>query len=102
MKYFALFYDVIDDFLARRAMHREEHLRLAREAHRRGELLLAGALADPADRALLVFRVPERCVVEDFARNDPYVLQGLVTRYEIRPWSVVIGNELLDQPSKAV
>ncbi len=96
MKYYALFYDVVADFVSRRAKYREEHLQLAREAHLRGELLLAGALTDPADRALLVFRAPERSVVEDFARNDPYVIRGLVTRWEIRPWAVVIGNETSD------
>ena len=50
-------------------------------------------MSDPADRALLVFRVPDRSIVEDFARNDPYVTNGLVARWEIRPWTVVIGNE---------
>jgi uncharacterized protein YciI len=92
MNYYALFYYVVDDFVARRAAYRDEHVRLAREAHRRGELLLAGALTDPADRALLVFRVPQRSVVEAFARNDPYVTRGLVIRWEVRPWAVVIGN----------
>jgi uncharacterized protein YciI len=91
--YYALFYEVVDDYVARRAPYRQEHLRLAQEAHRRGELLLAGALTDPADRALLVFRVPDRSVVEEFVRNDPYVIQGLVTRWEIRAWAVVIGND---------
>jgi uncharacterized protein YciI len=93
MSYYALFYDVVDEFVARRAAFRAEHLRLAQESHQRGELLLAGALTEPADRALLIFRVPERSVVEDFARNDPYVIQGLVTRWEVRSWAVVIGNE---------
>jgi uncharacterized protein YciI len=96
MNYYALFYDVVDDFVARRAAYREQHLRLVREAHRRGELVLAGAFTDPADRALLVFRAPERSVAEDFARNDPYVTQGLVTRWEVRSWAVVIGNEPSD------
>jgi uncharacterized protein YciI len=85
MKYYALFYYVVDDFVSRRSAYREEHLRLAREAHHRGELLLAGALADPADRALLIFRAADRSVVEEFARNDPYVTRGLVTRWEVRP-----------------
>ena len=98
MNYYALFYDVVHDFVARRAAHREEHLRLVREAYRRGELLLAGALTDPADRALLVFRAPERSVAEDFAKNDPYVIRGLVTRWDVRSWAVVIGNE----PSDAI
>lgn len=96
MNYYALLYYVVDDFVTRRAAYREEHLRLVREAHRRGELLLAGAFTDPADRALLVFRAPDRSVAEDFARNDPYVTRGLVTRWEVRPWAVVIGNEPSD------
>ena len=93
MAYYALFYDVVDDFVARRAPYRDEHLRLAREAHQRGELVLAGALSDPADRALLIFRAPDKRVAEDFARSDPYVANGLVTRWEVRSWAVVIGNE---------
>ena len=98
MKYYALFYYVIDDYVSRRAPYRDAHLRLAWEANRRGELLLAGALSDPVDRALLVFRVPDRSVVEEFVRNDPYVKNGLVIRWEIRPWTVVIGNESADAP----
>jgi uncharacterized protein YciI len=102
MKYFALLYHVVDDFVLRRAAYREEHLRLAREAHRRGELLLAGAFTEPADRALLVFRAAERSAVEEFARNDPYVTSGLVSRWEIRPWAVVIGGDTPDASPKAV
>jgi uncharacterized protein YciI len=102
MKYFALFYYVVDDFVSRRSAYREEHLRLAREAHRRGELLLAGALTDPADRALLVFRTAERSTVEEFALNDPYVTNGLVTRWEVRPWAVVIGDDASGASPKAV
>jgi len=99
MNYYALFYYVVDDFVARRSAHREEHLRHVREAHQRGELLMAGALSDPADRALLVFRAPEFSVVEDFVRHDPYVRSGLVTRWEARSWNVVIGNEPSVAPS---
>ncbi len=92
MPYFALFYDVIDDFIARRNPFRQEHLRLVDEAHARGELLLAGALSEPTDRALLVFRCADRTTPEAFARLDPYVLNGLVKKWEVRPWSNVIGN----------
>jgi len=102
MYYYALFYDVVDDFVSRRSPYRDDHLRLAREAHRRGALLLAGALSDPVDRALLVFRVPEKTVVEDFVRNDPYVINGLVTRWEVRSWTVVIGNEAAGTQPQAV
>lgn len=93
MEYYVLFYDTVDDFIARRAAYREEHLRLVREARARGELVLAGALADPPDRALLVFRSNLRAVAEDFACKDPYVINGLVVHWEVRPWNVVEGNE---------
>jgi uncharacterized protein len=93
MPYYALFYDVVDDFIARRAAFRDEHLRLAREARARGELVLAGALADPADGALIVFQGESPAVAEAFARHDPYVKNGLVTRWKVRTWTVVVGNE---------
>ena len=50
-----LLYELVDDYLERRTALRPEHLGLAEAAHERGELLMAGALADPADRAVLVF-----------------------------------------------
>ena len=83
-------YALADDYLERRAGLREEHLSLARAAHERGELLLAGALPDPYDRALLVWTAP-REVVEQFAQQDPYVVHGLVTGWTVREWNVVVG-----------
>ncbi len=83
-------YSLAPDYLERRAALRDEHLALAQAAHERGELLLAGALSDPYDRALLVWTAP-REVVERFATQDPYVVHGLVTGWTIRPWNVVIG-----------
>lgn len=98
MPYFVLSYELVNDYVNRRTPYREQHLRLARDAHRRGELILGGALSDPADRALLVFRVAQRSIVEEFAKNDPYVINGLVIKWEVRPWKVVIG----DQPEVAM
>jgi len=89
LPYFALFYDVVDDYVARRTVFRDEHLALIRQAHRRGDLVLAGAFADPVDGALLVFQGPDQAVAEAFARNDPYVINGLVTRWSVREWSIV-------------
>ena len=88
-----MLYDLVDDYLERRAPLREAHLALARAAHERGELLLAGALADPTDEAVLVFTTDDVSVVEDFARNDPYVNEGLVTSWTVRRWNVVIGTD---------
>jgi uncharacterized protein YciI len=93
MRYFALAYDVVPNFIERRMPHREAHLRLVRDAHDRGVLVLAGALGDPPDGALLVFRGESASAVEDFARADPYVREGLVTAWHVRPWTVVVGGD---------
>lgn len=92
MNYYALFYQVVDDYILRRAQYREEHLKLAKEFYDNGNLILAGALTDPPDGALLVFKASDKSVVEDFVTNDPYVKNGLITKWEIRQWTVVIGN----------
>jgi uncharacterized protein YciI len=93
MGYYLLEYVLVDDYLARRASLREAHLALAREANNRGDLVMAGALAAPPDRAVLISRTDDRSVVERFAEDDPYVRRGLVTSWTIRPWTVVIGDD---------
>jgi uncharacterized protein YciI len=92
MAYFALMYDLVDDYLTRRAEFREQHLKMANDLRARGEIVLAGAFADPPDKALLVFHTDDRSVPENFARKDPYVINGLVKRWEVRAWTVVVGN----------
>jgi uncharacterized protein len=90
--YYILFYKTVDNYVERRASFREKHLAYANAAHERGELIIAGALADPADSAVLVFQGEGAHVAEEFAKNDPYVINGLITEWEVRPWSVVIGE----------
>lgn len=88
----ALIYELVDDYVERRAPLREEHLGLARAAHESGDLMLAGAFAEPADRALLVWSTDDAEVVRRFVDADPYVANGLVTSWQIRPWNVVVGG----------
>jgi uncharacterized protein YciI len=90
-RYFALLYYVGPDFAQRRGAHRESHLKLVFEANRRGDLVHGGALGDPPDRALLVFRAEDRSIAENFAKADPYVTSGLVQRWEVQPWTIVCG-----------
>ena len=99
MNYYALIYETVDDYVARRAEFRELHLRFAREVRERGDLILAGAFDDPVDRALLIFRVDDKSKVEEFARKDPYVVNGLVKKWEVRPWKVVVGQEQHASPA---
>jgi uncharacterized protein YciI len=86
-----LFYDYVDDILERRQPFRNEHLALAAEFRERGVLLMAGALFQPVDGAVLVFTTDDRPVVEDFVARDPYVREGLVRAWRIRPWNVVVS-----------
>ena len=90
--YLALQYDLVDDYLDRRPEFRDEHLGLARAAHERGDLALAGAFDNPPDHALLVWSTEDRSVVEAFAEADPYVRNGLVRSWTVREWNVVIGG----------
>ena len=93
MHYLLLYESVVPDYAARRTVFRDEHLTLAWAAHARGELVLGGAFADPIDGAVLVFKGDSPAVAENFAAADPYVRNGLVTKWRVRPWTTVVGDD---------
>jgi uncharacterized protein YciI len=93
MNYYILIYHLVEDYITRRAQFREEHLKLAKELNQKGELILAGAFSDPPDKALLIFKVADKSIIDDFIKKDPYVKNGLIKEWEIRKWTVVIGEE---------
>jgi len=95
--HYLLTYDLAPDYLERRAEFRDAHLTLAWEAQQRGELVLAGALAEPADKAVLVFQCDSAETVQLFAARDPYVTHGLVRAFHVRQWNTVVG-ELATNP----
>lgn len=90
--YYLLFYTTVENYVERRQPFREEHLKLVTEAYKNGSVIMAGALADPADGAVLVFKGDSPEVAESFAKNDPYVKNGLITEWKVRPWTVVVGG----------
>jgi len=90
--YYLLIYKTADNYFEIRAPYRDRHLAYSNAAHDRGELVMGGALADPADSAILIFKAETPALVEDFARNDPYVKAGLIKEWSVRPWTVVIGG----------
>jgi len=92
VKHWLLFYDYVLDHLERRTPFRPQHLRLAQEARDRGELVLAGAYGDGEPGSLFVWRVDDPATIERFVEGDPYVKNGVVTHWRIRPWNVVIGG----------
>jgi uncharacterized protein YciI len=91
--HYLLIYDVVPDYVGRRAAFRDEHLALAWQAHARGELVLGGALADPVDGAVLLFSGESPAAAEAFAAADPYVRNGLVTTWRVRTWTTVVGTD---------
>ena len=93
MATFLLIYDVVDDYVERRAPLRARHLALARAARERGDLVMAGAYGDPIVGAVLVFRAEDASTADDFARQDPYVTEGLVTAWRVHPWNEVLVTE---------
>jgi len=93
MSHFLLFYDFVDDYLERRGQFRDAHLKAAWASVDRGEMVLAGALADPADTGLLLFDSETSEAAEAFARADPYVVNGLVKSWKVRKWMTAVGPE---------
>jgi uncharacterized protein YciI len=91
--HFLLFYEFVPDYLERRVEYRAKHLQLARETEAKGELILAGAYANPVDGAALLFQCATREIPERFVAADPYVQSGLVTRWSIREWTTVVGRD---------
>jgi len=92
-KHYLLFYEVGDDYVSKRAEFRDAHLEKAWASHERGELVLGGALANPVDGAVLLFRGDSPEVAEKFAKADPYVTSGAVKRWHVREWKTVAGED---------
>lgn len=103
--HYLLFYEIADDYLSRRGEFRAVHLDLGWKAVERGELVLGGAFANPVDGTLLLFKGDSPAVAENFARVDPYVLNGLVKRWYVREWTTVVGldssNPVRPEPAKS-
>lgn len=92
--YYILTYQTVDDYVNRRAPYRSEHLALANSYRDRGIMIMGGALANPVDKAVVIFKSNSTEVIKEFIHKDPYVQNGLVESWEIREWTVVVGGEV--------
>ena len=88
--HFLLIYELAPDYLARRGQYRDEHLALAWRAAEAGELVLGGALEEPVDQAIVLFRGSREAALR-FAAADPYVKNGLVKAFKVKQWHTVAG-----------
>jgi uncharacterized protein len=91
--HYLLIYELKPDYLERRGAFRTEHLEMAWKAANNGDLLLGGALQNPTDQAVLLFEGDTPDAAEEFAKNDPYVKNGLVKSWSVRPWTTVVGEK---------
>ena len=91
--HYLVFYDVVDNYAERRTPFRKAHIAHAKAAVARGELVLAGALANPVDGTVLLFKGDSPAAAEAFANADPYVANGLVTKWRVREWTTVVGKD---------
>lgn len=91
--HFLLFYEGNDDYVTARAPFRKVHLQHAMAAVARGELVLGGAYANPANGAMLLFTGDSPRAAEEFARHDPYVINGVVKSWHVREWTTVVGAQ---------
>ncbi len=97
MKHFLLFYESDGDYSERRKPFRAAHLAHARAAQERGDLVLAGGLANPVDGSVLLFRGETDAAARRFAEEDPYVVNHVVERWRVREWTTVIGDLALTE-----
>jgi uncharacterized protein YciI len=91
--HYLLLYDVVPDYPTKRTPYRSAHLALAWRAVERGELVLAGPLANPADGAVFLFKGDSPAAAEAFASADPYVQSGVVVKWRVREWTTVVGED---------
>lgn len=90
--HYLLFYEKASDHAAREPQFQTAHREHVLAAVASGELVLGGPLQEPTDGAnVLLFCGATAEVARAFATGDPYVQNGIVTRWEVRPWQTVVG-----------
>jgi len=91
--HFILTYQTVKNFNDRKQRFRSKHLELVKSYYQQRKLIMGGALLEPNDAALLIFKCDGLAEVEAFVEKDIYYQKGLILEYSIRQWSVAIGDE---------
>ena len=91
IKKYLLEYSYVENMLELRAPYRAEHLANAERLVKENILIVGGAFMPNADGALFIFQSDYE-TVENFVKNDPYFRAGLIPKYKITEWNVVVGK----------
>ena len=91
MPKYVLFYESADDVRAKAPPFFPAHVARWREFQNQGTLLMIGTFANPQEEgSMAIFTTRE--AAQAFARNDPFVLNGVVRRWSIREWNEAIAG----------
>ncbi|MEO6052744.1 MAG: YciI family protein [Chthoniobacterales bacterium] len=91
--HYLLFYEKVADYAERQKPLQSAHRDYLQKLTTQGVLILGGSLENPNDgSAILLFDTPSSDHVESFAKNDPYVSQGIIAKWHVRKWDTVVGS----------
>lgn len=90
MQFLLIAYDGTDTgALDRRMKARPEHLEKIAVLKKRGEFLLGGAILDDMGKmigSMIVYEFPDRAALDERLKEEPYVVQGVWEKIEIKPY----------------
>jgi len=89
--YYLLFYYTIENYIEKRQPFRQDHFDHIKEYKTSGDLYMGGAVEDGTE-VLIIFKTNTIDRIEEFVKNDPYVINGLIKSWVIKPWNMVTGN----------
>jgi uncharacterized protein YciI len=87
---YVVLYESADNVAEKAPLHFGAHWARALEFHTRGDLWLIGTFADAqTEGSMAIFNTRE--AAEEFVAGDPFVLEGVVRRWELREWTEALG-----------
>jgi uncharacterized protein YciI len=90
MQYLLVAFDRTDnEALERRMKARPAHLENVADLKKRGEFLLGGAILDDNGKmigSMMVYEFPERTLLDKCLENEPYIINGVWEKIDIRPY----------------
>lgn len=88
---FVLLYESAEEVAEKAPSHAAAHARHWQPFRERGELLMIGPFGDPQSQgAMAIFSTRESA--QEFARSDPFVVNGVVRSWEVREWDESIDS----------
>jgi uncharacterized protein len=84
-----VFYEVAADGMAKAQANYPAHRQRIDAFAQRGQLLMVGPYANPAEGALAVFRT--RADAEAFVQDDPFVVNGVVGQVRMKDWNEILA-----------